>query len=273
MGECNCCKSKIENTDWKGLDAVRFCAGGYEALVIPGVGANVIELIDNVRGLNLLRVPDNADAFKARPQVFGIPVLFPPNRIEDGTFTAAGRIYNFPINEPAKNNHIHGFLHKRAWNVTRSETSENSAIVELTFDGNKNTDFYQYLPHEFECKLLYTLSEKGLEQKIAVINKSDSAMPLGVGFHTAFKMPFHPDSKGEECLMRVSIGRKWQLDERILPTGNLMSLSPADEALRNQGTAPVGQVLDLMHYTSKPIQLGDREFHGAVIEDPQRTSG
>ena len=130
------------------------------------MGANVIELKDNVRGLNLLRVPDNADVFMARPQVFGIPVLFPPNRIADGTFTADGKIYNFPINEIARNNHIHGFLHRRAWIVTKTETSENSAIVELTFDRNKDTDFYQYLPHEFECKLLYTLSEKGLERRL-----------------------------------------------------------------------------------------------------------
>ena len=95
-------------------------------------------------------------------------------------------------------------------------------------------------------------------------------MPLGDQIHTAFKMPFHPDSKGEECLMRVSIDQKWELDERILPTGNPVPLNSFEETLRTHGIAPVGQVLDLMHYTSKPIQLGDREFHGAVIEDPSK---
>mgnify|MGYP001058941583 CR=1 FL=1 len=265
--EKNNIKREINQTTWKGFSAVSFCAGGYEALLIPGIGANLIELKYDMKGLSLLRTPDDGEIFKVKPQVYGIPVLFPPNRIEDGTFKAAGNVYNFPINEAARNNHIHGFLHTRPWQVTKTELIGDAAGIELVFSADSSTDFYRYFPHEFECRLLYRLSTGGLEQRISVQNKSGKAMPLGVGFHTAFRVPFHPGGKEENYRLKVSIGQKWELDDRMLPTGKILPLDNGEEAYRSQGVVPVGHVIDRQLYTAKKIKIDDKEFHGAVIED------
>lgn len=267
MKEYKECETKIEQTTWGNFSAVRFSAGGYEALIIPDVGANLIELKDNKRGLNLLRTPDDGETFGTRPQVYGIPVLFPPNRIEDGTFKVGNTVYNFPINETAKNNHIHGFLHKRPWKVNRTEIIGDTAEVELTFHADPATDFFVYFPHEFEFRLLYKLSYSGLEQNVSVINKSNDAMPFGLGFHTAFRVPFHPDSREEDHRLKVSIGRKWELNDRMLPTGRILPLDKEEEAYRSQGVFPTGHVIDRALFTAQPIKIEDKDFHGAAIED------
>ena len=79
--------------DWHGLQAVEFGKGDYEALLIPGFGANLVRLANVRLGVEILRTPaaDEIETFKGRPHVFGLPVLFPPNRIADGTFTFGGR--------------------------------------------------------------------------------------------------------------------------------------------------------------------------------------
>src|SRR5690606_6572710 len=86
-------------------------------------------------GTELLRVPESVEAFWQRPALYGTPVLFPPNRIADGRFTYRGREYRFDINEPARGNHIHGFVHKRPWQLVRAEMDASGrAVVETCFD-------------------------------------------------------------------------------------------------------------------------------------------
>ena len=42
MVEQNAYQPRFEHIQWQGEPAVRFWAGGYEALMIPGVGAQVV---------------------------------------------------------------------------------------------------------------------------------------------------------------------------------------------------------------------------------------
>src|SRR5690606_36179306 len=75
--------------------------GSYEAAVIPAVGANLIAFRDLEKKLTILREPagEEMDDFRAKPGVYGIPVLFPPNRYEDGKFSFNGVDYQLPVNE------------------------------------------------------------------------------------------------------------------------------------------------------------------------------
>ena len=253
-------------TSWQGETAIKFSAGGYEALLIPGIGANLIKLRDNKRSLDLIRTPKSIYSFRAKPQVYGIPILFPPNRIEDGTFIFNNRKYQFPINETDKNNHIHGFLYNRPWEIVKLHSVNGRAEVELIFSSDKNSELFQYFPHEFEFNLNYVLTENGLEQIVCISNYSNTNMPLGLGFHTAFKIPFHSDSTEDDYLMRVSINERWQLNDRILPTGMLYSLSYKESKFRDEGVNPCYQPLS-QHYTSHPMKYRGINFHGAIIED------
>lgn len=268
MEKCNCSKASVEKTKWNGEDAVRFFAGGYEALIIPGIGANLIELKDSARGLSILRVPpDDIEFFKAKAQVYGIPVLFPPNRIEDGTFKAAGRVYNFPINEPKNNNNLHGFFKWRPFKVTRMETlGDDTASVEVAFINDSTTDLYEIFPHEFEFKMLYTLSKDGLNQRITIKNNSDSPMPMGQGFHIAFNVPFSENGSAEDCRLKASVGDEWELSNRLLPTGKIIPLEGNVKMLREDGMPPQGFPIE-KHFMAKPLILNGSEFNGAIIED------
>ncbi|NHN34636.1 hypothetical protein G9U52_33245 [Paenibacillus sp. S3N08] len=50
------------------------------------------------------------EAFKEKPRNHGIPVLFPPNRYEDGSFSFNGRMYSFPVNEEKTDRQSHTLL-------------------------------------------------------------------------------------------------------------------------------------------------------------------
>lgn len=48
---------QIEKIDFYGMSAIHFEAGGYEAIMIPEIGANVVKLSHKASGTNILRTP------------------------------------------------------------------------------------------------------------------------------------------------------------------------------------------------------------------------
>ena len=106
----------LRSVDFHGLRAVEFSKGDYTALVIPEIGANLVRLCHTGLGAEILRTPaaDEIETFRRRPQVFGMPLLFPPNRIADGRYEFDGRTYRFPITIEKEHNYHHGILKKPA---------------------------------------------------------------------------------------------------------------------------------------------------------------
>lgn len=253
---------------WDDELTLRFRAGGYEAVIIPGVGAQIIEFRDLEKQLDLVRTPNRADltGFKARPQVYGIPFLFPPNRIEDGKFPVEGRVLQFPVNSPTGNNHLHGFLRIKPWQVIKAVAEGEAVTIELAFEGDSGDDDYTAYINQFHFSMIYKLSQAGLEQRLQITNRGKETLPVGIGFHTAFKVPFHPESKPEDYRLRASIGRKWELDDRGLATGKLMELTPEEQLYRTEGVKPQGTPISI-HTTAEPLMLGKEAFHGAIIDD------
>ena len=86
---------------------------------------------------------------------------------------------------------MHGFISKEKWTVTNKEVISDSEVqIEAIFNFTKEHNFYSYFPHESEFKLVYNLSNKGLKQTMTITNLSNEKMPIGVGYHTAFRVPF-----------------------------------------------------------------------------------
>ncbi len=165
------------------------------------------------------------------------------------------------------NNHIHGFLHTRPWKVRRTVTpTSDAAEVLIAFSADSTTDFFTYFPHEFEVQILYRLSVNGLAQTITIINHSQSPMPMGLGLHTAFRIPFRAGGQSSDYRLTASIGRRWELNDRILPTGRILPLDETEKCYREGGVPPVGHSISA-HYTVEPLHIDGREFHGAAIED------
>jgi aldose 1-epimerase len=256
----------IEDYELNGLKGILFAAGGYRAVVLPEKGANVVLLENTVLGASLLRSPDSADSYNRKSSLYGIPVLFPPNRIDVGKFSACGREYSFPVNETARNNHLHGFLKDIAWSVDKKKITEDYVEIELSFSNDENSGFFDYYPHKFKTSILYRISGDGLSQYASVTNNGDADMPFGLGFHTTFNLPFHPDGKADNTRLIISVDGKWELDERMLPTGRKLFPTDWEGELGKSGIFPLEHPLD-NHYPAKPIEFDGREFNGAIITD------
>jgi aldose 1-epimerase len=67
---------------YQGEEAVLIGFGSYTAVMLPGIGGNLISFRDEENGYHILREPTAEDwsSFVKRPMIHGIPVLFPPNR-------------------------------------------------------------------------------------------------------------------------------------------------------------------------------------------------
>lgn len=257
--------------DWKGMTCVKLSAGGYEAWVANEIGSNVIRLRDNVNGLEFFRFVESntPDAIKQSAEVWGLPTLYLPNRFADGVLKTSDAVYQLPVNEPAPyNNHIHGFLHKRAHEVVEYKADDNCAWVKTRYVYNEKDEFFKYLPVRFTAEYTFTLSEQGLEQNIRFINMDgEKVLPMSLASHTTINSPFVDGAKEEDIRLTVPIGKRCELNERCLPTGQLKVPTMHDLEYSNGSKKPVLQVVDNEMYFGGYIDIDGEKFHGVIAED------
>lgn len=259
----------IRCIEWNGLQAVEFSKGDYTALLIPSVGANLVRLANTKLGVEILRTPttDEVETFKSRPQIFGLPLLFPPNRIEGGRYTFEGRTYRYPITIEKEQNYHHGIIKGEPFVVSKAKEDDEEVKIECRYYSNAANDaIFRDFPHEFKCKIVYKLSNKGLEQEVIFGNKSKTKMPVGVGFHTPMLIPF-AGGEGKDYRMRVAVGEQVELSDRNLPTGKKLPLTEQYAKLREEGL----QVTDCepveAGFTLREIEVDGKPYRGAVVEN------
>lgn len=220
----------MEEITFLGQRAVRASNGRLTFVVVPAWGSNLVSLVHEETGAELLRTPESAEAFWRRPVLYGTPVLFPPNRIAGGRFTYRGREYRFDINEPERGNHIHGFVYTRPWKLVRAETdAAGRAAVETRFDVVESADRDEILrqfPHRFGITLRFVLEGATLRKEAEVHNDGDEPFPFGFGFHTAFAFP------EDRARFGLDVARRWRLNERMVPTGELEDFSFREDLVR-----------------------------------------
>jgi aldose 1-epimerase len=251
--------------EFLGEKAVWLKASRYEAVMLPAIGGNLVAFRNTVDGHRYLHEPGPEDwqAFKDRSIQHGIPVLFPPNRYEDGKFRWSGQTYQLPVNEPHTNNHIHGFLYNIPWNLEAYGTTEEEAYVIVSVSIDRHHPVHAHFPHAFTVRLRYGLSVHGLEQQVSVRNEGSDEMPCLLGFHTAVNAPFAEGGSAEDCRLKITIGRRWALDGRMLPTGELLELAGTEREMRDGEIYPFEEAMD-NHYTAEPqngqnrMELTDR---------------
>lgn len=183
--------------------------GIFQAEIIPEIGGNVIALRHLPSGTRLLREPADLRELKRFPEQFGLPVLFPPNRIEDGQFSFEGRRCQLPVNEKAMNNHLHGLAVNKPWEMIASDDRS----AELQFVFTPENPEYAGFPFAFSLKRKVELTGQGLRDSMMVTNHGEWNMPLGLGYHSTFPAPLK---------MRMSADdHQIEIGERYLPTGHL----------------------------------------------------
>ncbi|MBN2643076.1 MAG: aldose 1-epimerase [Victivallales bacterium] len=232
-------QTEIFKDNWGGLECINLLCGGYRACILPEKGANIIRLLHEPSGIDILRTPQHAAALAEHPEAYGIPILFFPNRIADGSFCFDSVRYDFPVNKVEENNHIHGFLHKRAWRTVALETSADAVTAVLEFHNTPESDFYSVFPFDFTFQVSYSLSVRGLEQKITVNNRSPRKMPFGLGFHSALNVPFGTNRNSSDFRLKVPLKELWLRDERNLPSGEIVPLENTHKAIADGSCNPV----------------------------------
>jgi aldose 1-epimerase len=202
------------SVSWEGIPALELRTGTYRALVLPGFGGHLIALEDETA--SYLRKPGNSGEYFLLPEAYGLPVLFPPNRIDNCGFSAGGLSYRVPANKGTA--HLHGFLYNRPWQVDRisplesggrgpaaleQETATAAAELWMSFTSPAGGEVYRWFPHPFQARLLYRLEEGRLSQEIEIENRDTRPMPLMLGFHSAFALN---DRAADPSAYRISIG-------------------------------------------------------------------
>ena len=260
---------KIEKILWQGVDAVLLETGIYEAIIVPSVGANLVKLYNKKEKVDILRTPtfEEMETFLSRPQIFGVPLLFPPNRIEDGKYSFAGKNYEFPITIPAQNNYHHGIIKSQAFTVTRTRFSADAVEVELSYFSNRiNNAIFANFPHEFVCKIRIILTDNELTHIVSITNAGTEPMPVGVGFHTPIRLPFSANTDKSDYKLRLSAGKRWELSDRSLPTENILELSTEESLLRTEGMTVTGKPIEIA-LTDEAITENGKPYHGAILTD------
>lgn len=228
------CKKEV----WDGREALSISAAGYSALVVPSLGANVIYLTythqKNI--VDILRTPPDSRTLLDDPYAYGIPILLPANRVGGGSYQWDGITYTFPQNYP-NGVHIHGVLHGREWPVTDYGIINNkTAWVRLELDTAKDNDLRKHFPVDVVFRLDITLDSQGLLHTFTVCNNSSHAFPVGLAYHTAFRVPFCQDAADTRLTIPIE-ARCVDSPADRLPSGETIALDDIEARLASPGGA------------------------------------
>lgn len=232
----------IKRTTLYGEAAIKVENKELEAILVPGWGSNLLSLKLKKGNIELLRFPQSEALYKAAPILYGIPILFPPNRIADGMFEFNGKTYRFNLNEPSEHNHSHGLLFEAPWKLQRAEVDGDRIVLETIIQSEENEEIMAQFPHLFTVQIKYILEQSALTIEATVISRDAHPFPWGLGYHTTFNYPFQRSGDLAECRFALNADKQWVLDERFLPTGELRDI-PYQAELK-QGKSLVGHALD-----------------------------
>ncbi|OXS77559.1 aldose 1-epimerase [Domibacillus enclensis] len=207
----------IQHIQFDGAEAIQASNGALVMTIIPSFGSNVISLVDVKTGQELLVKPESFSALQESPILHGIPVLFPPNRIEGGTFSFEGETHEFPINEIGKH-HIHGFVYDKPWRVVTEKEESGIITIETAIQLEEPAIYQHAVIH-----LTYELEGQVLRQKAVVKNEGSKPFPWGIGYHTALLF----DERN--AAFSLTKTNQWTLTDEAIPTGKLEETDPFEQ--------------------------------------------
>lgn len=186
-------------------------ASGNEIILTPEFGATILQV--QLKGKKLLDTYANPEALEKLSGSKNAILIPYPNRIRDGRYTWLGNLYQFPINNKATANSIHGFTRNMDSITEAVDLSEDYAQVVCSFAYDGHLDAY---PWPFAATISYTISEEsGFEMEMMVENAGANDIPMGLGWHPYFML----GGKADEWKLEVPSSQKVEVDEKMIPTG------------------------------------------------------
>lgn len=220
----------------------------YKAKINISEGANCISLTNSKYNADILRTPDYSKSLD-NPYVYGMPILYPANRISVGMFEFEGRVYSFPINEPETNCHLHGVLHCTPFKMLENGES----FVKCVF----NSKYFGF-PHELCIEICYELSDCGLTQTVKIINLSQQNIPNLLGFHTTFNLPFIKASRLSNIEVFANVYDEIERNSVYLPTGKILPDDEITTDFKNGLFSPYKKSISRHYHGNGNIELYDK---------------
>jgi aldose 1-epimerase len=189
------------------------------------------------RGEELLGHLEDLQGFAAAGKMCGIPLLYPwANRLAGTTYDAAGQRVSLAsfllasgiapafIGQDEHGLPIHGVPWSRlAWQVTGQDLATLKARLE--WNSSERLAVFPF-PHRVEMMIL--LNESALTIETSLMASVDIPVPVSFGLHPYFCLPGLPRA---EWQVRLPEMRHLLLDERNIPTGEVMPYAGFDELL------------------------------------------
>ena len=257
--------------DHKGIEAVELAAGGYYAVVAPQIGSNVLRLRNNDMGIEVFRYSDDVSIAEIMnsTEVWGLPTLYLPNRLDGGLLKTSDGEYHLPVNEGKFGNHLHGFLQKRAHKIKALAAEDGKAYVTTEYVYDENDFFFTCFPIKFTAEITIELSENGMKHTISLTNNSDKMMPISIATHTTINAPFVDGGKLENIRLQVPAVKKINFNKRRwLPDGTVSELDKHDKEYI-KGKVPVLKNICNDMYFGGTLKLDGEDFHGCVMTDTE----
>jgi aldose 1-epimerase len=186
-------------------------ATGTGFSIVPECGANVLDI--RFGGQSILdgyASPDELEAGKWGKS----SVLFPfPNRLNGGKYNWLGQAYQFPLNNAATANAIHGFAREEAFEVEYFFLAKDCASIRCSYDYEGQRPYY---PFPFALDLEFTIHDDGtFSLEVEVENVHPQPIPVGFGWHPYFRLA----ERADDHRLQLPACEKVAIDERMIPTG------------------------------------------------------
>ena len=180
-------------------------ASGDVQATITAVAAGIRTL--SINGIDLVP-PFGED--QSPPSGAGIVLVPWPNRIRDGKWSHDGVEHQLAITEPKYHNAIHGLL--RYTEYTAIDRDRDSVTL--------SARIYPQLGYPFllGTAVHYELVADGLRVTHFVENLGADPAPVAIGTHPFLKIGGVPT---EDLVLRLDAGSHIEVDERLLPTGEV----------------------------------------------------
>lgn len=204
-------------------------------------------------------------------ETFGNNVLYPtPNRVRGQSFDFEGR--HVEMVKRGVRCTQHGLAWDSPWEIKELCAGEKSVSVTAEFVIRKGDENYEAYPYESSLTLTYMLTEEGLTCSYRVLNKGQSAMPFGIGFHPWFLLPPSP----ERVTLRMPSKVCFETDETLLPTGRLIAVEGKKELDLNRFCLVRELNLDTVFLTEAQedvICYEDRGYRLVIRKTPEFQMG
>lgn len=173
------------------------------AKIVLNQGASLQELIlDNNKVIQDLSSLEYKDSFASA-------ILFPfASRIKDGKYLFYNEEFQLEINEPERNNALHGLIYNKTFEIIEKSTTDKDATLVLVYNENEITKGF---PYTYKVELTYVLSENDLKLKANFTNTSQKTFPFTYGWH-----PYVYSEDLSKSSLQFKSNQKVLFDDRMI---------------------------------------------------------